>query len=352
MATDMRSESAVVPVDPYLEAEWDDLALRSGSLPFARPGWTRAWAGAFDRPLLVATVRRGAALVAALPVIVRARSITTAADWHVPEIEAVWADARALDDLASFFVEGRGRATGDFVPAGGPTAAALLEAFGRAGFRLRARPRLSSPYVDFGDGWDAFADSLSTKKWRELRRRRRRLEEEGEVVFDTGDGATDLDHRLGEGFAVEGSGWKADRGTAVASDRQVGRFYRAVARWAASEGMLRLSFLRVDGRAIAFDLAVVDGEREWLLKTGFDPDWAKFSPGSLLRAEALRTAFDDKVLRYEFAGASEPWKMEWTTATRDILVLDGFAPGIPGALHMHSARVRRRLRTVLGRPAQ
>jgi len=349
MRPETSATAAVVAADSRLETEWDELAVLTGAAPFSRPAWVRAWAAAFGRETRVATVRRAGALAAALPVVVGRRSITTAADWHFPEMEAVWSDAEALDELSLALVTGRRRATVDFVPAGSATAAAFVEALGLSGFRLRARPRLVSPFIDFGDGWEAFVDSLSTKKWRELRRRRRRLEEEGEVEFDTSDGQADLDRLLSEGFAVEDSGWKADQGTAIASDRGVERFYREVACWAANEGMARVSFLRVGGKAIAFDLSFVDGGSEWLLKTGFNRAWARYSPGTLLRAEALRTAFDDKVQRYEFAGAAEPWKLEWTSATREILVLDGFAPGVMGAVALQASRVSRRLRALRSR---
>lgn len=340
-------QAAAVEIHSGLEAEWDDLAVRTEAAPFSRPAWVRAWSNAFGRDVRAATVRRGGRLVAVVPVTERAKVVATAADWHVPMLEAVAADAEALDALTVHLLTDRRRVTIDFVPAGGPTASAFEAAFHQHGFRVRYRPRLESPFVDFADGWDPYAETLSTRKWRELRRRRRRLEEEGAVEFAVGDGTHDLDRQLSEGFAVEGSGWKDARGTAIASDRRVERFYREVTCWAAHEGMARIATLRVAGKPIAFDLSFVRGGTEWLLKTGFDPAWSRFSPGSLLRAEALRRACEEKMRVYEFAGAADPWKMEWTTSTRPILVIDGFAPGLSGTATMQAARLQRRVRTLM-----
>jgi CelD/BcsL family acetyltransferase involved in cellulose biosynthesis len=341
--------TAVVEIDSKLEAEWDDLAVRTGAAPFSRPAWVRAWRYALEYPVTAATARQAGSLVAVIPVIERRKGIATAADWHVPMLEAVAVDRQALDALAVHLLTGRRSVTVDFVPAGGPTADAFEAAFELLGFRVRSRPRLQSPFVDFSDGWDPYVETLSTRKWREIRRRLRRLEEEGPVDFVVSDGAHDLDRQLSDGFAIEGSGWKDSRGTAITSDRRVERFYREVTCWAANQGMARIAFLQVAGRPVAFDLSFVHGGTEWLLKTGFDPAWSRFSPGSLLRAEALRRACEEKVVSYEFAGSADAWKMEWTTTTREIRILEGFAPGLGGATAMQAARVGRRLRTVLAR---
>ncbi|HKP88939.1 MAG TPA: GNAT family N-acetyltransferase, partial [Thermoleophilaceae bacterium] len=41
---------------------------------------------------------------------------------------------------------------------------------------------------------------------------------------------------------------------------------------AAEQGWLRLAFLRLDGRAIAFDMCLEHGGAFYVLKGGFDPE--------------------------------------------------------------------------------
>jgi len=105
----------------------------------------------------------------------------------------------------------------------------------------------------------------------------------------------------------------------------VERFYRSVARWADRRGWLRLAFLRVGGRAVAFDLHIEPGGATYVLKGGFDPEWARFSPGSALTYASLRRAFADRGLQsYEFVGTDDPYKLTWTAATRDRVRLQLF----------------------------
>ena len=86
---------------------------------------------------------------------------------------------------------------------------------------------------------------------------------------------------------MEAAGWKGDRGTAPAKDAARGAFFRRYASAAAREGILRLGFMRLGGRAIAMQLAVECGERFWSFKTGYDEAFTDFSPGILLDMHLL-----------------------------------------------------------------
>lgn len=330
--------------DAELAGEWQALADRVSADPFSRPEWVRAWADTIGSEPIVAVVRNGERLDAAYPMVPgRGRALRSAADWHVPHLDAV-GDPESVAMLMAGVVARSRRVSFDF--ATGATAAAARAALNEAGFVVRERVRQSSPWIDLGIGWESYRAALPTRKWSEIRRRRRRLDEEGTVAYEQSDGSGDLERLLDEGLAVEGSGWKDAAGTAVRSDPKVEAFYRRVARWAADTGMLRLHFLRLDGRAIAFDLAFVANGAEWLLKTGFDPALFAFSPGSLLRAEVLECSFASGALRYEFLGASAPWKLEWADVTRDVVVCDGFSPDLRGRAAHLGARLARKVRVM------
>jgi CelD/BcsL family acetyltransferase involved in cellulose biosynthesis len=171
------------------------------------------------------------------------------------------------------------------------------------------------------------------------------------------DGSERLEGLLSEGFQIEQSGWKGEHGTAINSSPRRRRFYREVAQWAGERGWLRLAFLRLDGRTIAFDLCLEANRVHFLLKTGYDHDYEKFGPGMILRSMMLERAFSGSIDTYEFlgtiVGANNRWKLDWTRNHHTRLRFQAFAAS-PTALAAWSAfrfapAISRRARFLAGR---
>ena len=314
-----------------LTAEWDELADRVGAEPWARPGWVGAWWSAFGTgSLRIIIVRKGDLLVGVLPLAEDQGVVRSTSNWHTPGF-ALLAEPDELGRLAQAVVERRPRRVWmAFVDPDEAGMAAVRAAAGSSGYRTLERTLERSPYIPIEGDWEGFRETLGRKLLSELRRRRRRLEEDGQFIFEVVDGGERLPELLDEGFAVEAAGWKSERNSAISSRPETLAFYRAVAQWAAERGLLKLAFLRLDGRAIAFDYCIEDGGIHYLLKTGFDPSYGKFAPGMILRYEMLARAFSTGIRSYEFLGADEPWKLQWTETTRRRTVFQAFAPTARG----------------------
>lgn len=97
------------------------------------------------------------------------------------------------------------------------------------------------PYLDLAEAWEENLARLRKSVRKDLRRRRRRLEEAGDVTVDVRDGTDDLAALLEDGYAMEPSGWKAERGTAIISSRATRAFYTDAAEWAVTRGATRTS---------------------------------------------------------------------------------------------------------------
>ncbi len=310
-------------IDPRLAEEWDSLADRAGAPPWARPGWVAAWWSAFGSGELdVLTVHESAGgLAGVLPVARRRGRVEALVNWHSPEAPLV-GDASALADK---LFGGRPRSVMLRYP---PEAA--LDDFRAAAhnsrYRLLERTGERSPYVDVSGSFEDYLGTLDRHHVKETARRRRRLEAEGTVEFAVEDGRERLDELLAEGWPVEASGWKRETGTAIDSRPDTLAFYTEIARWAAGRGILRLAFLRLDGRAIAFELALEEGGVYAILKGGFDVELRKFGPGGLITHDQLQRAFELGLTRYEFLGTVEPYKTVWTPAVHERRVLQAFAP--------------------------
>src|SRR4051794_33842950 len=310
-------------VAPIAE-EWDALATRLGAAPFLRPGWIEAWVDAFDaRGVSVLAARRGSELAGVLALHrTPGRVLAATANVHSP-LGGSLADgpeaAKALADALLAVPHARA----DFVYAD-PDDAVLAELRRRR--PAIARVQAEQPYVDTSGDFDAYVAGLARKHRKEVGRLRRKLEATGELSFEFADGSERLDELLEEGFAIEGSGWKSESGTAINSSYAERRFYTAVARWAAGSGWLRLAFLRLDGRAIAFDYCLDSGGSFYALKGGYDTEFRRLGPGVVLTHESIARAFADPGLRsYEFLGTADEYKLAWTDKTHPRMRVQAFS---------------------------
>jgi CelD/BcsL family acetyltransferase involved in cellulose biosynthesis len=154
------------------------------------------------------------------------------------------------------------------------------------------------------------------KNRKTLRRRRRRLEERGQVTVQRVEGGEALDLWLEEGFRIERSGWKAKNGTAISQDPRTLGFYTQLAHRAAAEGQLALYFLRLDGQPIAFQFGLTYGGRYLAMKPGYDEAYADVSPGQLLTESLIEDCVRRGVRELDLLGDDTPSKREWTDRAR------------------------------------
>jgi len=315
-----------------LAQEWDDLAERVQAAPWLRPGWVAAWWRAFGQGRLeVLAVRKDGRLAAVLPLYRRFWALHSATNWHTPQFGLLAEDEGATRELTrALFARRRRRINVGFLD--GDDLRVCSTAATAAGYRPFVRPIQRSPYVPIAGTWAEYKQRLSAKRLSEIRRRRRLLEGAGQLSLQIVDGSERLAEFLEEGLGVEAAGWKGEAGSAIISRPQTRQFYSEVAYWGAARGVLRLAFLRLDGRPLAFDYCLEEGNIHYLVKTGYDPAYRALGPGLILRYEMLARAFDAGLASYEFLGTDQPWKLEWADQFRELVLLRTFGPTPSGVL--------------------
>ena len=315
-----------------LAREWDELADRAQAVPWLRPGWVAAWWRAFGQGRLeVLAVRKDGRLAAVLPLYSRFGALHSTTNWHTPQFGLLAEDEQATRELArAAFARHRHRINLGFIDE--DDLRACRTAATTAGYRLFVRPVQRAPYVPIKGTWTEYKQRLSAKRLSEIRRRRRLLEGAGRLSLQIVDGSERLTEFLEEGFGVEAAGWKGEAGSAIISRPQTRQFYSEVARSAAARGALRLAFLRLDGRPLAFDYSLEEGNVHYLVKTGYDPAYRSLGPGLILRYEMLARAFATGMASYEFLGTDQPWKLEWADKFRELVLLRTFGPSPSGFL--------------------
>lgn len=245
--------------------------------------------------------------------------------------DLVWSDAAALVPLVQRLHQDGHALHFNRIAADSPVLSAIRRVFAGRGMVL-VRPVMPTPVITLDDGWADPLARFNAGRRSDFRRAMRHAEKLGNVTYDivTPTHPAELEYRLDEAFAVEAASWKGEAGSALAVNPLRGPFYRNYAQRAMEAGILRLAFMRIDGRAVAMQIALEWQQRWWLLKIGYDAACAKASPGQLLMLHTLGEAARRGLRSYEFLGDPAPWTDVWTPHRRPCVKVLAYPASLPG----------------------
>jgi CelD/BcsL family acetyltransferase involved in cellulose biosynthesis len=138
------------------------------------------------------------------------------------------------------------------------------------------------------DGEELLREALGSKKLKELRRQRQRLAEHGEVRFDAARSPDEVASAIETFLALEASGWKGRRGTALVQVEGDAAFIRRATKALASTGQCEIVTLRTGDTPVAAGIVLRHQSRAFFFKLGVDERFAKYSPGVQLTLELTR----------------------------------------------------------------
>ncbi|GAC1044162.1 GNAT family N-acetyltransferase [Rhizobium sp. No.120] len=135
--------------------------------------------------------------------------------------------------------------------------------------------------------------TISNAHLREMRRQWRLLENHGEVTYSVARQPRDIHGRMEEFLALEASGWKGKKRSALVTDRHHAAFAREAISNLAAIDAVRIHTIDLNGRAIASMIVLIMGGEAYTWKTAYDEAYARFSPGKLLMGELTEWHLDD-----------------------------------------------------------
>jgi CelD/BcsL family acetyltransferase involved in cellulose biosynthesis len=324
---------AVTGYESFLELEptWDRLVDAAGiDHPFLEHVWVRTWWECFGSgsTLHILIVKAGDEPIAIVPLIltrvrmwgIPVRRLGFFYNAHVPRSGLIVArrNPEAYRAIWSYLASHR---CWDLLqlcqlPEGSDTLAEIGELAKRDRFPSGVWRSCESPYVPFSTDWAEYFGSLTAKHRANLRNRFKRLRALGTVELEAITSEDGLSDALGDGLGLEAAAWKRDAGTAISCDPSVARFYTSLAQRAERRGWLRLHFLEADSKRIAFDYSLCYKNRLYLLKLGYDPAYAQYSPSNLLTQLALQASSERGEVEYDFLGDNLEWKKCWSREAR------------------------------------
>jgi CelD/BcsL family acetyltransferase involved in cellulose biosynthesis len=352
------------PID-RLATAWSDLE-RASTSPTQHFIWSSACAGAFHgagdiQPTMVGN-ERGCTAIA--PLIRTHEGVARLELLGVNELfepmDFLYSGPRALAALATRLAHQPLPLRLLRLPADSPTIAALQQAFKGRGL-IRVAPISPCPTITLGraldpaldPGWAEPEQRFNSGRRSDFRRALRHAQQLGEVTFEILSPPPDrVGCLLDEALGVEAMSWKGDEGSALAHDPLRERFFRRYAHAASAQGILRLVFMRIDGRAVGMQIALECNQRFWLLKIGYDERVSRCSPGTLLMLHSVKYAATRGLESYELLGGAAPWTATWTTTLRSCVVLRAYpftGPGLAALVVDTTRWVQQRARRRLER---
>jgi CelD/BcsL family acetyltransferase involved in cellulose biosynthesis len=315
---------------------WTLLAHESNS-PMHQYAWVKACTSAFATDGKLQLIVVGADQPSALgPLVVRGRRLNRmeflGVDALYEPTDFPHSDAASLQHLIEALVELRRPLLLRRVLADSPVITALRSAFASKGIVL-TRPSAGYPWIELDSSWMEPEKKLSSSRRSSLRRGQRKAEEVGRVSFEViAPSPSQLPSLLAEMFRVEAANWKGRSGSALIHDAHRRSFYEQYAVTACEKEILRLCFMKIGSRAIATQLAVEARAGFWLLKVGYDENYANCSPGNLLLVESLKYAASRGLKSYEFLGTAEPWTEVWTRQIRPCVTVAAYPSNCIGGM--------------------
>jgi CelD/BcsL family acetyltransferase involved in cellulose biosynthesis len=298
-----------------LAGEWDRLveAMPRPS-PFLLHGWLDSWFRTHHsgRRLMVLVARRDGRLVAALPLCIRT-SLGLSAASFVGGGQSALADLLLDPDeepsVGAKLVARLGSSGADYLDLYGlPHESHLAKLLGRSFTTIE---RVESPVLDLTGGWDEVYRSKTSSKKRNLhRRRRRQLAELGRLEVAVAREPDELVPALEEAFRIHALRWEGRRDGSEFATEEGLSFHRAAILALAQSDVARIVLLKLDGRAIAFHYYFALAGRMYVHRLGFDPAFARFSPGLVNTLDTIEAAAAEGLTRVEFLGGAERYKVE------------------------------------------
>ena len=299
-----------------LQPQWWELWRSAAATPFLSPAWLLPWWQAFHpgelRSIAVLTDGRLAALAALyrdrgglLPVgIALSDYLDVLADPAEPAALAML--ARGLHDSPDC-----GECSLEELP---PGAAALAMPVPE-GYHEGARPQSACPVLTLPRSVGLLGERVPRDKLRKLRMSRHRADRRGGFDIERvgADGAQEFLRELARLHCVR---WQERGGSGVLREELVGQFLGAATPRLLERGLARLYLLRLDGVCAGAYYGMSDGRRSYAWLGGFDPQFSRESPGTLLIAHALEAAIDEGCREFHFLRGRERYKYEWGAVDR------------------------------------
>lgn len=205
-----------------------------------------------------------------------------------------------------------------YLPADSIAATTLAPALAARGLRSVTREVAVNLTVALDSTWDAYYATRSRRLKKAANLVANRLAKSGDVTIawraPGAIAAGAVDAIVAEITDVSARSWKAETGNSLDHPGPQA-FIRRLSQHGAARGWLSVWSLRVNDRLLAMEYQVVADGDVYALRSDFDADCDKISPGSHLSRHLLEQLFGRGLRRYLMGPGSNAYKLHWAAGS-------------------------------------
>ena len=340
-----------------LRVEWNRLLESSAArCVFLSWEWLYTWWKYFGggQKLLILTVRRDEALIAALPLFLDARwpgrwlgvrraellATGSVGSDYLDAIVSGECEQECLDLFRSFLA--RGRMAIRLAQLGPRPFVERLA----AGLEFQNWGRLErsvniAPFIRLaGHSWESYLASLGSEHRYNFRRRLKALNKRG-YRFERIESEEARSPAFQTLIRLHNLRWSGRGGSDAFDAPQLIHFHEEWTQIALARDWLRLFVLVIEGEPAAAFYGIRYGPVFYFYQAGFDPRYAKQSVGLVTMGLAIRSAIEEGAEEFDLLHGDEAYKRHWAHENRAIREIEAYPPGIAGRLCESASRVRR-----------
>ncbi len=342
-----------------LRNEWDELLQACASdCIFLTWEWLYTWWSHLSgkRKLHLIVVRLDGELIALAPLALHPARISRLLLWPVLEFLAC---GSVGSDYLSFLIRpgheqtAMREITGSLAKSGrmlelvrieksSAPMAELTRQLREAGWKSAGLTTNYCPYsILSGHTWDSYLQSLHASHRKHLDRKLRCLHKNFDVSLQVAATEAERQWAMDVFIRLHLRRWSGKGGSTALNSKELIEFHRAFSQISLGRGWFKLYTLLLDGVPAASLYLFKYRNVLYLYQSAFDPDYGKYSPGTVLLALAIKNSIEDGAVEFDFLHDNEAYKYLWARQDRELNRLELYPAGMMGSVYQHSAAVKR-----------
>ena len=191
-----------------------------------------------------------------------------------------------------------------------------------------------------GHTWESYLDSLHASHRANLGKMLRRLHKDFDVSLRLAVTEPERQWAMDVFVRLHLRRWSGKGGSTALNKKELIDFHRAFSEISLKQGWLKLYTLLLDGVPVSSLYVFKYRDVHYHYQSAFDPDYRKYSLGTVIVALAIKDAIEDGALEFDFLHDNETYKYLWARQERELMRLELYPAHLMGDVYQHSAAMK------------